>query len=189
MNIAGTRWAGIEVGGPGNGYIELFFGEDGGCTLNNAGGVVAGSWQQFENTIYFELNGKYSEWSGTVNPISGGMHGNAINKAGKGWSWAVDMYEEGSLTPPRTLWGARFNALDLIQDRLGLGLDPGIKRSVLAVQLMGLETNFSCEGHTDWGYPTPVVRFARVSPQLRRVLGLGEPPIQEMWFDSFAVTR
>ena len=69
-----------------------------------------------------------------------------------------------------------------------MGLDPGIKRTVLAVQLMGLETNFSCEGHTDWGYPTPVIRFARVLPLLRD-LGLRLQHLQIQYFDSFYADR
>ena len=61
-------------------------------------------------------------------------------------------------------WHAKFQYLENIVDGRGHGLDSGIKRTVLAFQLMGLKTNHSCEGHTNWAMAAPVVRFECWAP-------------------------
>lgn len=38
---------------------------------------------------------------------------------------------------------------DGVVDGLGLGLDPGIKRTVVLMNLLGMSTSGSCEGHPD----------------------------------------
>lgn len=42
-------------------------------------------------------------------------------------------------------------------DKLGTPLDPGIEETVIALNLLGLETVQSCEGHLDHGCPYPWV--------------------------------
>ena len=42
-------------------------------------------------------------------------------------------------------------------DKLGTPLDPGIKETVIALNLLGLQTVQSCEGHLDHGCPYPWV--------------------------------
>tara|TARA_B100000809_G_C14943261_1_gene461196 strand:+ start:116 stop:775 length:660 start_codon:yes stop_codon:yes gene_type:complete len=61
-------------------------------------------------------------------------------------------------------WHAKFQHLENIVDGLGHGLDSGIKRTVLAFQLMGLKTVHSCEGHANWAMAAPVVRFECWAP-------------------------
>ena len=61
-------------------------------------------------------------------------------------------------------WQAKFDDLENIADGLGHGLDSGIKRTVLAIQLMGLETRLSCEGHTNWAHAAPNVFFEVPAP-------------------------
>ena len=61
-------------------------------------------------------------------------------------------------------WHAKFQYLENIVDALGHGLDSGIKRTVLAFQLMGLKTVHSCEGHDNWAMAAPVVRFECWAP-------------------------
>jgi hypothetical protein len=75
-------------------------------------------------------------------------------------------------------WQPKFDDLENITDAIGRGLDPGIKRTVLAVQLMGLETYFSCEGHFNRGLVAPVIRFRCRASQIR--------DIQRQWIDSFS---
>lgn len=44
-------------------------------------------------------------------------------------------------------------------DRLGRGLDPGIRDTVIALNMLGVSTTQSCEGHLDHGRPYPWVTF------------------------------
>ena len=199
MNIAGTRWAGYTLPPfphPGTEYIEFLFGEDGRCTLKTADGVSpTGIWRLFETPtvnrlpglkISCVLNGKHSEWIGTVYHLGGvNVRGNVtIFPYEEIRSWVLEKYEEGSLTPPEILWRSRLQGLEFIRDSLGLPLDPGIQRSVLAVQLMGLETLWSCEGHTNWGHTGPSITFRRdgIFREIR-------DDIKRQWLDSFYKDR
>jgi hypothetical protein len=44
-------------------------------------------------------------------------------------------------------------------DKLGRGLDPGITDTVIALNMLGIPTTQSCEGHLDHGRPYPWVMF------------------------------
>ena len=66
-------------------------------------------------------------------------------------------------------WQAKYDDLENIADGLGHGLDSGIKRTVLAIQLMGLETSSSCEGHTNWAHAAPNVFFEVPAPLPREL--------------------
>jgi hypothetical protein len=44
-------------------------------------------------------------------------------------------------------------------DGLGLGIDPGIKKAVIVLNLLGFKTEGSCQGHIDWGLPYPWIDF------------------------------
>lgn len=52
-------------------------------------------------------------------------------------------------------WQQKLNDLDKVTDGLGLGLDAGIKETVALLNLAGVRTTASCEGHKNWGYPYP----------------------------------
>ena len=44
-------------------------------------------------------------------------------------------------------------------DALGLPIDPGIKNTVIVLNLLGFKTSGSCEGHMDWGKAYPWIEF------------------------------
>lgn len=47
--------------------------------------------------------------------------------------------------------------VDKITDGLGKGIDDKIKKTVIALRMMEVNTDSSCEGHRSWGYPYPWV--------------------------------
>ena len=62
-------------------------------------------------------------------------------------------------------WEQKLSELDTIGDRLGRGIDPGIKETVAVLQLLGLHTCQSCEGHVDHGVAAPWVALESADPR------------------------
>jgi hypothetical protein len=60
----------------------------------------------------------------------------------------------------KAAWENKRAEIDQIGDRLGLGIDEGIKDTVVVVNLLGINTFMSCEGHLDHGVPNPNIMFA-----------------------------
>lgn len=58
-----------------------------------------------------------------------------------------------------------YNQVDRLADRLGMPVDDGIKSTVVALWVHGLQTTGSCEGHLDGGYPFPWVDIETPFPQ------------------------
>lgn len=61
-------------------------------------------------------------------------------------------------------WRRMMDAVGRVTDRLGKPVDPGIREAVAALNLVGLATVQSCEGHVNdggHGLPAPWVDFAR----------------------------
>jgi hypothetical protein len=56
-------------------------------------------------------------------------------------------------------WELKLSEVDALRDRLGKSVDRGIRETVAILQLIGLHTWQSCEGHLDWGLPAPWVRL------------------------------
>lgn len=56
-----------------------------------------------------------------------------------------------------TKWNHKLKELDSVTDGLGLGLDKDIKETIAALNLLGVNTSASCEGHPKWGLPYPWV--------------------------------
>lgn len=54
-------------------------------------------------------------------------------------------------------WEEMEKEVDTWTDALGKGIDPGIKKTVIVLNLLGFVTQQSCEGHIDWGRPYPWV--------------------------------
>ncbi len=52
-------------------------------------------------------------------------------------------------------WQQKLKDLDKVTDGLGLGIDSGIKETVALLNLAGVQTTASCEGHINWGVPYP----------------------------------
>ena len=57
-------------------------------------------------------------------------------------------------------YNSKMKGLNKLADRLGCGLDEGIKETVALLQLLGFPTISSCEGHSDHGNPAPWVMFS-----------------------------
>ncbi|GHO86351.1 hypothetical protein [Dictyobacter formicarum] len=53
-------------------------------------------------------------------------------------------------------------------DPTGTPIDPGIMEMVIALNVLGVETNASCEGHLDRGYAAPWVDFHAVGTETIR---------------------
>lgn len=83
-------------------------------------------------------------------------------------------------------WQESTHTVSRLTDKLGRGLDPGIRDTVIALNALGIHTAQSCEGHLDHGRPYPWVTihsdeakclfeqsgaaFARASPEEGRML-------------------
>jgi hypothetical protein len=58
---------------------------------------------------------------------------------------------------PQKRWQLKLREVDEICDALGKPVDVGIRETVAILQLLGLHTRQSCEGHIGWGLPAPWV--------------------------------
>lgn len=54
-------------------------------------------------------------------------------------------------------------------DALGKGIDPGIKKMIVALNLLNFKTEQSCEGHIDWGRPYPWVSISTKTSELNEL--------------------
>lgn len=77
------------------------------------------------------------------------------------------MDEAGAACCPRLArWRRMMEAVGRVTDRLGKPVDPGIRETVAVLNLLGLPTIQSCEGHVNdrgHGLPAPWVDFAPTS--------------------------
>ncbi|BCX15756.1 MAG: hypothetical protein KatS3mg097_648 [Candidatus Parcubacteria bacterium] len=62
-------------------------------------------------------------------------------------------------------WEEERNEVNKIVDRLGNPIDEGIKETVIALRIFGLETTGSCEGHLERGLPYPWVDIGTDPPE------------------------
>ncbi len=67
--------------------------------------------------------------------------------------------------PKEDAWRREQQEVDKIVDKLGKPVDPGIKESVVALRVLGLATQASCEGHVDHGTKAPWVNVGPAIPQ------------------------
>ena len=80
--LDGTRWAGTTVDGP----ITFEFLVGGILRYTTETGVYTnGTWQQLGNTLQFEMNGHYADYTGRIR--GGRMSGTAHNTPGRSWEW------------------------------------------------------------------------------------------------------
>jgi hypothetical protein len=65
-------------------------------------------------------------------------------------------------------WERRLKELENVVDGLGHPIEDGIKEAVVALNMLQFPTSGSCEGHDDWGLPTPWVQMeAANEPQYK----------------------
>jgi hypothetical protein len=63
------------------------------------------------------------------------------------------------------VWEHKLNEMEQLRDGIGKGLDQHIKETVAVLQLFGVHTQHSCEGHLDHGVAAPWIDIQ--SPDLR----------------------
>lgn len=72
------------------------------------------------------------------------------------------------------LWDEKNQEIDGITDRLGMPIDNGIKEAVIGLNLFGLTTSQSCEGHLDRGLPAPWIYIQEPGMPEERFIGENE---------------
>ena len=64
------------------------------------------------------------------------------------------------------LWEQKLREMDVLRDTVGTGIDPGIRETVAVLQLLGVHTRQSCEGHMDHGIAAPWVDLESADPRV-----------------------
>jgi hypothetical protein len=59
-------------------------------------------------------------------------------------------------------WDKIAQNVDIAEDGKSKGIDGGIKETVIALNVLNINTSQSCEGHIDWGYAGP---WVEISPE------------------------
>lgn len=83
-------------------------------------------------------------------------------------------------------WDSKRQEIEHTVDGLGLDLDEGIKESVVAFNMNGLNTTASCEGHTDHGMATPWIDIG--APNQPEVRFDGEEAIYQRLADAHDIS-
>lgn len=68
-------------------------------------------------------------------------------------------------------WQAKKEEIEQVTDRLGFPIEPHIKNTVVGLNLFGLNTVQSCEGHSDRGIGAPWVEIAAPNEPEWRFIG------------------
>lgn len=76
-----------------------------------------------------------------------------------------------------------------ITDHLGLGIDPGIFKTVVVLNALGFHTQQSCEGHLDHGKPAPWITILSLDADMprrkaARLFAQGEQVEQEQGIEA-----
>src|SRR6266496_3065265 len=92
---------------------------------------------------------------------------------------------ESTLGDKQAAWEEKRKEIDQITDALGLGIDAGIKETVVAFNMLGFNTSASCEGHLGHGLSTPYIDIeAPGRPETKYV---GEMEIFQRVADKYSV--
>lgn len=81
---------------------------------------------------------------------------------------------EASKSERELAWEQKLREVEGFVDASGRGMDEGIKETVAALNLLGLETSASCEGDVDEGIPVPWVRVEAPNEPTERFSGENE---------------
>lgn len=68
-------------------------------------------------------------------------------------------------------WGEMSKEIDNTGDKLGMPIDENVKEAVIALNLLGIPTTASCEGHIDHGRSAPWVEIASPNEPDQRFQG------------------
>ena len=75
-------------------------------------------------------------------------------------------------------WEAKMKEVAALKDGAGCSVDAGICETVAALQLLGLHTEFSCQGHLTHSWPAPWVslltdnQLSPISPNIKKLIQL-----------------
>lgn len=74
------------------------------------------------------------------------------------------------INPTQEMWDSMEAEIDHWIDGAGYPIDQEIKETVIALNLMGIETISSCGGHLDHGLPYPWIEIQTYPPQIRKMM-------------------
>jgi len=69
----------------------------------------------------------------------------------------MEEFEKPEKTEKEKAWEEMASRVELIADKLGKEIDPGIKEAIIAFNLLDINTTGSCEGHLDRGTFAPYI--------------------------------
>ena len=97
----------------------------------------------------------------------------------------TDPVVEPTTADKQAAWEAKREEIDDIADALDLGIDAGIKETVVAFNMLGFNTSGSCEGHLDHGLSTPYIDIE--APDRPETKYVGEMEIFQRVADQYHV--
>lgn len=80
-----------------------------------------------------------------------------------------NIYAEDSILTKKEIWDKMSNDVDHWIDGIGYPMDEEIKEIVIALNIVGIKTAASCEGHFDHGYLYPWVHLETFSIELENL--------------------
>ena len=92
-----------------------------------------------------------------------------LEKQNKSYAISYDQ----SNTTKKQKWEAMEKEVNSWVDGLGLGIDPGIKKTVIVLNLLDFKTEMSCEGHIDRGTSYPWVRISTENKEIVSLRTIG----------------
>ncbi len=81
----------------------------------------------------------------------------------------IDLYAEQINPTKQEMWDNMSIEVEGWIDGIGCSIDPEIKDTVIALNLMGIETRASCEGHLDHGLSYPWIDIQIDSSELKKI--------------------
>jgi len=85
VSLVGTTWSGTDSDGD---YYVFTFEQDGTLAYTSpSGSYTNGTWNQFNNAVYFEMNNHHSEYLGEISGDR--IEGKAWNAMRRVWVWKV----------------------------------------------------------------------------------------------------
>lgn len=90
-----------------------------------------------------------------------------------------------TLEEKHAAWDSKRREIDEIGDKLGRGIDEGVKETVVALNMLGFNTTGSCEGHFDRLYLTPYIDFA--APDRPETTFIGETEVFQRVADKYHI--
>jgi hypothetical protein len=84
----------------------------------------------------------------------------------------------------QSIWNEWSKKVEKVTDGIGYPIDPGIKDSVVALNVFGIKTDGSCEGHLDRGLPYPWIDVPVISDELREEFSIAQENIAKKKYSN-----